>query len=377
MTGKPHLVIVAGEDSGDLHGANLALALQKQQPGIHLSGIGGQRMRQAGVEIVFPSDRLAVVGIAEVLSRISDIWAGRKAIITHLRQQQPQLLVLIDFPDFNLNLVAPSARRLGIPIVYYISPQVWAWRRGRIKSIDQRVEKILVILPFEEEFYRQHGVRAEYVGHPLLDEYQDFSPRPKRERQNTIALIPGSRSGEIKRLLPLMLTVAQLYRRRRPETRFIIPAAPSVASTFISSMIPQTLAEHITLGHGGLPQALEKVAFALVASGTATLECALAQVPMIVLYRVNPLSYEIGRRLISVPCISLVNLIAEQKIVPELIQHEARPELVSAALRLNYENHTNYIATRTALKALKTKLGKPGGAGRAAAAILEVWKQHG
>ena len=195
MNDSPHLVIAAGEDSGDFHGANLAGALRHRLPQCRLSGIGGRKMKEKGVELVFPSARLAVVGITEVLNRLPDILAGCRAIRKHLRETRPNLLVLIDFPDFNLHLVAPYARKLKIPIVYYISPQVWAWRQGRVASINRLVEKILVILPFEEEFYRCHGVAVEYVGHPLLDEFKYFRCKPHSERPY-IALIPGSRNAE-------------------------------------------------------------------------------------------------------------------------------------------------------------------------------------
>lgn len=375
MNDSPHLVIVAGEDSGDFHGANLAEALRQRLPQCRLSGIGGRKMREKGVELVFPSDRLAVVGITEVLNRLPDILAGCRAIRKHLRETRPNLLVLIDFPDFNLHLVAPYARKLKIPIVYYISPQVWAWRQGRVASINRLVEKILVILPFEEEFYRCHGVAVEYVGHPLLDEFKDFRCKPHSERPY-IALIPGSRNGEIKRLLPIMLTAARLYAREKPNTRFVIPVAPSIKTEFIQEMLPANLADHITLLRQPLSKALEKVSFALVTSGTATLETALAEVPMVVIYKVNQLSYQLGKKLISVPHISLVNLIAKKEIVPELIQHEALPEKVTAQMRTLLDNPENYLKVCHELKALKEKLGEAGAPERAAKAIEIVLREN-
>ena len=365
-----HLAIVAGEDSGDFHGANLVKALRRREPGIRISGIGGRLMQEAGVELVFDSEKLAVVGIFEVLERLPQIWRGRQSICRHLQQQRPDLLVLVDFPDFNLNLVAPYARRLKIPIIYYISPQVWAWRRHRVRQINRLVKEILVILPFEEEFYRRHGVAARYVGHPLLDEFAAFTPGPEQTRKNTIALIPGSRRGEIRRLLPLMLTAARLYQRRHPETRFIIPAAPSVDPAFIAGFIPRAGKAGIEIVRKPLARTLEKVSGALVASGTATLETALAEVPMIVVYKVNRISYELGRRLISVPFISLVNLIANEEVVPELIQHEARPEVISAAMRRCFDDAGRRAATIRKLRLIKDRLGRPGGADRAAEAIL-------
>ena len=374
MNCEPHIVIVAGEDSGDFHGANLAVALRQQLPQIRLSGIGGQKMEENGVELVFPSARLAVVGITEVISCLPDILAGCRAIRKHLRETKPDLLVLIDFPDFNLHLVAPYARKLKIPIIYYISPQVWAWRQGRVKSINRLVEKILVILPFEEEFYRRRGVTVEYVGHPLLDEFKTFHCNPRSERPY-IALIPGSRRGEIKRILPLMLTAARLYTREKPNTRFLIPVAPSIDLEFIKEMIPARLTDKIILLRQPLSQALQKVSFALVTSGTATLETALAEVPMVVIYKVNKLSYQLGKRLISVPHISLVNLIAEKEIVPELIQDDAVPEKIAAKMRSLFDNPENYLKICCKLKTLKEKLGQAGAPQRAADAIIAVLKE--
>ncbi|MEA3333594.1 MAG: lipid-A-disaccharide synthase [Pseudomonadota bacterium] len=375
MNFEPHIVIVAGEDSGDFHGANLAVALRQQLPQIRLSGIGGQKMEENGVDLIFPSARLAVVGITEVVSRLPDILAGYRAIRKHLRESQPDLLVLIDFPDFNLHLVAPYARKLNIPIVYYISPQVWAWRQGRVKSINKLVEKILVILPFEEEFYRRRGVAVEYVGHPLLDEFKSFRCRPRSE-SSYIALIPGSRNGEVKRLLPLMLTAARLYTREKPSTRFLIPVAPSISIKFIKDIIPASLRDKVTLLRQPLSQALQKVSFALVTSGTATLETALAEVPMVVIYRVNQLSYQLGKRLISVPYISLVNLIAEKEIAPELIQDDAVPEKITAKMRHLFDNSENYHKVCQELKALKKRLGKAGAPQRAANAIIRVLRKN-
>ena len=375
MNHSPHIVFVAGEDSGDFHGANLVAALRRRLSGCRLSGIGGRKMKENGVELIFPSARLAVVGITEVVSRLPDILAGWRTIRKHLRESRPDLLILIDFPDFNLHLVAPYARRLKIPIVYYISPQVWAWRQGRVASINKLVEKILVILPFEEEFYRQRGVAAEYVGHPLLDEFKTFHCKPRSERPY-IALIPGSRSGEVKRLLPLMLTAAQLYAREKPKTRFLIPLAPSISHEFIREILPASLTNRITLLRQPLSQALQKVSFALVASGTATLETALAEIPMVVIYKVNQLSYQLGKRLISVPHISLVNLIAGQEIVPELIQHEALPEKIAAKMRTLLDNPKNYLKICRRLKTVKEKLGKAGAPERAAEAIISVLQEN-
>jgi lipid-A-disaccharide synthase len=375
MKYSPHIVMVAGEDSGDFHGANLAVALKQEVPEIRLSGIGGRKMEAEGVELIFPSSRLSVIGLTEVLGRLADIIAGRKAIHRHLLDSQPDLLVLIDFPGFNLHLVAPFAHKLKIPIVYYISPKVWAWRQGRVATINRLIKKVLVILPFEEEFFRQHNVAVEYVGHPLLDEFKDFKCRDRRTSA-TIALIPGRRNGEIKRLLPEMITAARLYAREKPEYRFLIPVAPSISTAMLAELIPADFRDHVTLLQQPLKTVLKDAAFAVVTSGTATLETALAEVPMVVVYKASQISYEIGRRVVKLPFFSLVNLIADKEVVPELLQNETVPENIVARMRAILDNKRRYTRTIKEFKKLKLKLGKPGAPQRAAAAIIKIMSEH-
>jgi len=375
MKYSPHIVMVAGEDSGDFHGANLAAALKLEVPEIKLSGIGGRKMEAEGVELIFPSSRLSVIGLTEVLGRLADIIAGRRAIRRHLLDCRPDLLVLIDFPGFNLHLVAPFAHKLNIPIVYYISPKVWAWRQGRVATINLLIKKVLVILPFEEEFFRQHNVAVEYVGHPLLDEFKNFKCRDRRT-SSVIALIPGSRNGEIKRLLPEMITAARLYARKKPESRFLIPVAPSISAAMIAELIPADFCDHVTLLHEPLKTALKDAAFALVTSGTATLETALAEVPMVVVYKASQISYEVGRRVVKLPFFSLVNLIADKEVVPELLQGETVPENIVAQMRTILDDKRRYTRTIKELKELKSRLGKPGAPQRAAAAIIKIMSEH-
>ncbi len=375
MKKSPHLVLVAGEDSGDFHGANLATALQRLSPGIKLSGIGGSKMEASGVELIFPSARLAVIGLTEVLGRISDILAGRKAIREHLLKAKPDLLILIDFPGFNLHLVAPFAHKLKIPIIYYISPKVWAWRQGRVATINRLIDRVLVILPFEKEFFEQHNVAVEYVGNPLLDDFSSFKSCDRSTNHN-IALIPGSRSGEIERLLPEMITAARLYLREQPETRFLIPVAPSIQFADIENLIPANFRDYVTLFRQPLATLLKDVSFALVTSGTATLETALAEIPMVVIYKINQLSYMVGKRVIKVPFVSLVNLIAGKEIVPELIQTEANPKKIVHQMRKIRDNKLGYYKTVKALQKVKLRLGKPGAAHRAAIAIIDELRKH-
>lgn len=375
MTGHHyHLMIISGEDSGDLHAAGLAAAIRNKIPQCRITGIGGEKMAGAGVEIFFPSAKLAVVGIFEVLSRIPDIIRAYLVLRQQLQKENPDLVVLVDFPDFNLKLAAPCIRRRQIPIIYYIGPQVWAWRPGRVRVIQRLVKKILLILPFEEEFYRQRGVEAEYTGNPLVDNFQNFKSLKRTREAPLIALLPGSRPGEIKRLLPVMLAAARQFHRTCPGSRFIIPLAPSVNREDILHRLPAELS--ITLVKAPLNQALCEVSLALVASGTATLETALAEVPMIVLYRVNRLSYEIGRRLISVDYISLVNLVAGKEIVPELIQDQCRPEIIARKMRSIIGNKETYQGISHELRRIKKILGRAGASDRAAEAVVKLLEKE-
>ncbi|MEA3241622.1 MAG: lipid-A-disaccharide synthase [Pseudomonadota bacterium] len=367
------ICIISGEDSGDFHGANLALAIRGILPGVQLDGVGGSRMAAAGISRIFPSSRLSVVGITEVLGRIPDIVKGWKKIKTYLQQQRPDLVVLVDFPDFNLHLVAPQVKKLGIPLVYYISPQLWAWRQGRIKKIRALVDCMLVILPFEKEFYQQSGVPVRYTGHPLVDEFADFEVLPRSQRPY-IALLPGSRPTEVKRLLPTMLEAAALIRKNHPEQEFILPLAPSLDEDFLQEVVPEGLRNWVTMVREPLSTSLRGVFFAIVASGTATLETALAGVPMVVLYRVGKLSYLIGKKLISVPHISLVNLIAGREVVPELIQDEVNAQTIYLRVQEIIDHQEKFDQMVVDLKEVKSLLGPAGGAKRAAREVVDCLK---
>ncbi len=367
------ICIISGEDSGDFHGANLALAIREILPGVQIDGVGGSRMAAAGVSLIFPSSSLSVVGITEVIGRIPSIVKGWRRIKTYLQQQLPDLVVLVDFPDFNLHLVAPQVKKLSIPLVYYISPQLWAWRQGRIKKIRALVDRMLVVLPFEEDFYRQSGVPVRYTGHPLVDEFAGFEVLPRSQRPY-IALLPGSRLTEVKRLLPLMLEAAVLIRKNCPEQKFILPLAPSLSDGFLKEMIPAALRNWVVLVRKPLSTSLRDVFFAIVASGTATLETALAEVPMVVVYRVGKLSYLIGKKLISVPHISLVNLIAGREVVPELIQDDVDAQNICLRAEEIIDHQDKFDQVVEGLREVKSLLGPAGGAERAAREVVDCLK---
>ncbi|MBN2232133.1 MAG: lipid-A-disaccharide synthase [Deltaproteobacteria bacterium] len=368
---SPTILIIAGEDSGDLHGATLARALQRLQPEVELLGVGGMRMAAAGVSLIYPSAKLAVVGITEVLEKLPAIREGRRTVLKILKERRPDLVVLIDFPDFNLYLVAPAVKRLCIPLVYYISPQVWAWRRRRVHRIRRLVDRMLVILPFEAEFYRRYGVEVTYVGHPLVDEFIDYQP-PSREKRPYVALLPGSRHREVRRLFPVMLEAAAMVRAIFPAQEFLVPVAPSLDERVLEEMIPADLRSAVRLVRESLPACLPHAAAAVVTSGTATLETALAGVPMVVVYRLAPLSYRVGRMLISVPFISLVNLVAGRKVVTELIQDEVTSRRLFDELHALMTDRGRYERMVADLVEVKRRLGSAGGADRAATEIIRL-----
>jgi lipid-A-disaccharide synthase len=353
-------MMVSGEASGDMHGAKLAESLYAQGSPIELFGIGGGRMRSAGVRIAVDARRLAVVGITEVLAKLPQILDGMRTAKRLIADEKPDLLILIDFPDFNLHLAA-FAKKQAIPVLYYISPQIWAWRQGRVKKIRRLVDHMAVILPFEETFYRQHGVPVTFVGHPLLDHHH---PPPDRqacatgEMAVTIGLLPGSRDSEIEKLLPLMLSAAKLI-GQRVNVRFLLSQAPSVSPSLMHRLTREWgFAGEIV--NGATDELLRQATLVIVASGTTTLEAAISQTPMIIVYRVSPLSYQLGKALIKVPHIGLVNLIAGKRLAPELIQHDASPGQIARQALALLDDPEKLTKIKDGLADVTRRLGKPG-----------------
>jgi lipid-A-disaccharide synthase len=367
---RSRLLLVAGEASGDLHGASLARELRELRPGIELVGVGGDRMEGQGVELLYHYRNLAVVGITEVLAHLGDIRRAMRRLVGVARSQPLDGVVLVDYPDFNLAL----ARRLRkvrpkLPIVYYISPQVWAWRRGRVADVAERVDEMLVLFPFEEEFYRRHGVRVTWVGHPLVDEVPELEGAwdrgaPAAGEPYRLALLPGSRRSEVAALLPAMLGAAQRLAERVP-LRVRLIRAPS---------LPRELLEEPLAGCGldvrvvesGRFDAVADCHLALCASGTATLEVGLLRTPMIVLYRLAGWTWLLARLLVRVPHASLVNLVLERGAVPELLQSRAEPEAVAAEAEAILTDPERVAAMRRDLGALRARLGEAGATARAA-----------
>jgi len=334
---KKNILIVAGEASGDLHGAALVRAIKGLDQDVTITGIGGKKMEDAGVNLIAHSSDLAVVGLTEVFSRLQVILGAHGHMRSLLKNSRPDLLILIDFPDFNISL-ARTARRCSVPVLYYISPQVWAWRRGRVKKIARRVDKMAVILPFEKEFYRKAGadIDVEYVGHPLMDFVPDNLDRDHISGElglcsggPVLGLVPGSRTEEIKNLLPDMIGAAEILSSRYNGMQCVLPLAPTISPELIQSFVAKTKLK-IAICRNDIYTALRVCDLALVASGTATLETALMGVPMVVAYRISPLSYTIGKMVIHVPHVSIVNLIAGEEIVPEILQDDVTPEALAA-----------------------------------------------
>lgn len=371
---------MAGEASGDLHGANLVRAIRNLAPLVRFCGIGGKRMEEAGVEILFSSSEMAVVGFTEVFSRLRVIRRAYLKLKSILRNENPDLLIVIDYPDFNL-LLAGAARKFNVPVLYYISPQVWAWRPGRVKKIADRADRVAVILPFEQQFYRERGVAVDYVGHPLLDIVPDHLCKEEilqslglSDKGPIIGLLPGSRREEVTRLLPVMLSAAEALCRRQPGTACLIPLAPTIAPDLVHSLISGSSLPIRILDD--MYSVLAASDLVLVASGTATLEAAIMQVPMVVVYRVSPLTFWLGKMVVKVPFISLVNLIAGERIVPELIQGEVTPERLAQESEHLLGSGPQRESMVNRLKKLKEALGGRSASEKTAAIAVSMMREE-
>lgn len=374
-------MIVSGEASGDMHGARLVRAMLDQDPDISFCGMGGTELRAAGVEILYDAHKLAVVGITEVISHLGDILAARRTLIKRMRDNRPALLILIDYPDFNL-LLAARAKKMGIPVFYYISPQVWAWRKGRTGKIGRLTDRVAVILPFEQQFYANYGIQVDFVGHPLVDGVRTTMEKAEFLRlhdiglNNTIiGLLPGSRSKEIRNLLPDFLRAAALLTNQvSAECTFLVPRASSIPESLLMenglTNYKKMLDIRVVSEHRyDLMASCDAV---VAASGTVTLELALLGVPTVVTYRVSPRTYRLGRLLVrGVKYFSLVNLIGDRMIIPELLQDEVTPERIVKELvpmLVDQENRKTMLAS---LAEVRRRLGSPGASRRAAKIALE------
>ncbi len=371
------ILMVAGEPSGDRHGADLADAVKAALPGVRLWGMGGDHMARAGVELLVDMRRVAVVGIVEVLSHMAAILQARRTLLRAITQAPPALCILIDFPDFNLWL-ARAVRRRGIPILYYISPQVWAWRRGRLRLMARLLDRMAVILPFEEPLLRRAGIRARYVGHPLLEQVDTGTSAPIALASlglpagaGVLGLLPGSRPREVESILPVMLEGARRAMAVIPEIQPVVALSSLVskeeaAAAVRASGIPVRVVE------GQAHRVIGASRVVVVASGTATLETALLEVPMVVVYRASWISYLLGRLLVKVPHIALVNILAGEEVVPELLQGALTPEAICGEIVRLWRDEGDRRRMIRGLRGVKARLGHQRASQGAAAMVLEM-----
>jgi len=364
----PRIFLIAGEASGDSHGAALIKALRDQAPDLECEGLGGPKMAEAGMQLHEDLASNAIMGFVEVVRHFKAIRRTFLDTLARIEAARPDVLVLIDYPGFNLRM-AKAVHHLKIPVVYYISPQIWAWKKGRIHTIAAHVRKMLVIFPFEEDLYKNAGIDCAYVGHPLLDTIPAPSDSAQPPSPHTIGLLPGSRKQEIERLLVPMLEVARGLRAHYPEARFVTPCINEDRAQLIRRIAADFPLE---IQVGTMHDLLKSARFCLVASGTATLETALFGVPFLILYRTNPATYWMARAVVNIKNIGIVNILAGRTIVPEFIQHAIRPErIVPLACRL-IEDSPERNDMRDAFQEVRALLGGGGAAQRAAREILTL-----
>ena len=358
--------IVAGEASGDLHASHLARALLKLEPSLQLIGMGGDNMRRAGVEVLIDASELAVVGLFEVLANYSKIKAALDQLKRMLNDYRPDLLILVDYQEFNQRLAA-YAKSIGIKVLFYIGPQVWAWRPKRVYKMGRIVDQMAVIFPFEVELYENANVPVEFTGHPLVEEViADKSPAEARELlelddQTTIGLFPGSRRGEIKRLLPIQLATAKRLLKHNPDLQLVLPLAESLNEEVLDPYIEDIVNLRVVVIEGRVYDVMQACDAIVTASGTATLEIALMGIPMAIVYKISWLSYFILRFIVSIEHIGLVNIVAGKRVVQEFLQGKARPKKIAAEIRRILTDNDYNETMRQELSQVRGKLGDSSG----------------
>ena len=369
------IAIVSGEASGDLHAAEVLRELKKIDPQLDAFGIGGDLLASHGMRLLHHAREMGIVGFFNVLLHYRMFKRIFNDTVEAMARERPDAVLLVDYPGFNLRL-ARKCKEMGLRVVYYISPQLWAWRRGRVKQVAKYVDRMIVIFPFEEEFYRAHGVDATYVGHPIIEELRNVAPPPSAARSHLappgaaaphvprIALLPGSRKAEVASLLPSMLGAVELLSRERDVDAFVVQAPT----------IPRDVLDHYIKGKNVRIAPHEEIATADVAlssSGTATLECAVLGTPVVVMYKLSRANYLLGKAVVKIPHFSLVNIVAGKEVVPELIQHNVNPKRIAEETR-NLLEPANYARVVAELATVRGKLGDAGAARRAAEAVMSV-----
>lgn len=358
-------MIVAGEASGDIYGADLVSEARKLSPDLQFFGIGGARMREVGVDTLVDSSDMAVVGLVEVIKHFDVISAAFKKLKHIIQNDPPDLLILIDYPGFNLRL-AKIAKKAGVKVLYYISPQIWAWRQGRVKKIGRLVDHMAVILPFEAPFYERYGVPVTFVGHPMLDivavsmdrdsAAASFNLDPSR---TIVGLFPGSRRNEIERLLPVIIASAVTLKEQFPGIQFILPLASTLRT---DDIMPQLTAAglDVTITRERIHDMIRACDAVISVSGTVTLEIALVGTPMVIIYKLAPLTYQLAKRLVKVPNIGLCNIVAGETVVRELVQDQANSADISTEVGKLLTDHTYHAAIVDKLGEIRAKLGRGG-----------------
>jgi len=376
------IVFAAGDPSGDGHAAALISALVRRDPSLQFAGLGGPAMQHAGMTLLDNLTTAAAIGPFDAARHFSHLLRARHLLDEHLKTHHPDLAVLIDFGDFNLPVIAPLLKRHGVPVAYYISPQLWAWGRFRLRYVRRYVKQMIVLFPFEEAFYREAGVPVTWVGHPLIDAVrptmskidalEHFGLNPWRR---TVGLLPGSRAQEIHRHLPLMRAAAQQIAWHMPGVQFLLPKAPGVQRRQLEAGLARS-GVTTYIAEGSVYDALQLMDAAIVASGTATLQTALAGVPMAVMYRTSWPTYVVSRMVLRVPHIAMVNVVAGREAVPEFVQRRANPKRIAETVVGLLRDERRAARMRTDLAEVAVKLGPPGAVERTADAVLAALQQR-
>ncbi|MDH5181196.1 MAG: lipid-A-disaccharide synthase [Gammaproteobacteria bacterium] len=371
------VMVIAGEASADLHAGKMIQAVHRLDPDITFFGIGGVTMRKAGFNALVDSKDLAVVGLVEVLAHRKVIFGALDRMREILQTDPPDLLVLIDYPDFNLRL-ARTAKEVGVKVLYYIGPQVWAWRQKRVHTIRERVDMMAVVFPFEETFYKRFDVPVEFVGHPLTDELETAADLPALKLEfgldpgkRTVGLFPGSRHSEIKRLLPIILESANRLYQSRQDIQFILP----VASTLSQADIQPALSKYnfpVTIIESRSHEVIQTCDVIVTVSGTVTLEIALYGIPQVIINKVSWLTYAIVSRMLKIPYIGLCNIVADAQVTPELIQHKATPENITREINKLLDDNAHYQTVKAGLGTIKARLGAGGGINNIARLLVKM-----
>jgi lipid-A-disaccharide synthase len=373
-----HLLIVAGEASGDMHAAHLVQELKKQNPRLKFSGLGGQEMLKAGVEIYQDLTKIAVVGFVEVLKHYREFKKAFDLIVRKAEETKAQTVILVDYPGFNLRL-AKKLKSKGLTVIYYISPQVWAWKENRVRTIKRNVDKMLVLFPFEVDFYKRHGMNVSFVGHPLTDYAVSHTSKEDYLKHNTklqeyrytIGLLPGSRPKEIEQMLPVMRGAAEILVKKYPMMQFLLIKAPTIARSDLEKIMQST---HITYDtvEDKRYDAIHACDTCIVTSGTATLETGLLGKPMVIVYKTSFFTWCLAKWLVKLPYIGLINIVAGKKIVPECVQFDARPEKIAAELETIFKDEIQIARIKSDLYRAKKALGEGNALQRAAEVILRT-----